>query len=474
MKNWLSNWIKEGLDDWCVSRDAPYFGFEIPGSEEETGEKKFFYVWLDAPIGYISSTKNLKNNWKDYWYKGKVQHFIGKDIAYFHFLFWPAMLMAVGIPLPKLTVHGWVTVNGQKMSKSRGTFFTAKDFLKLYPAESLRFYYAQSLDRKVVDTDLNLDDFQAVVNNVLVANLGNFCYRTLIFAEKNYGQIENVAEEKELVTKINALIEGVKNYYYKQNFKLAIKEILKIADLGNIYFQNSEVWKDKDSSQSKSKVGFCVNLARNLAILINPVLPEFSKKVYAALNEKELFFDDINFNWKGKLNKTELLVEKIEKIPKEDLFPIKMVVGQIKEVNNHPDADTLYLMKVDLGKELGIKQVVAGLKKYFSKEDLINKKAVFCANLKPAKLRGEMSEAMVFAAEDKDKNISLLNVIGTEVGEEVHFGNQKNNSDEISFDDFIKIKMVVKESLVYCNNEKLSSTVEDVKVTGIKDGGKVC
>ncbi|MEK6845960.1 MAG: methionine--tRNA ligase, partial [Nanoarchaeota archaeon] len=192
VKNWLKEWFSKGLEDWCVSRDAPYFGFEIPDSEKETGDKKYFYVWLDAPIGYISSTKNYcdahqdAKNWEDYWNKGQVYHFIGKDIAYFHFLFWPAMLLAVGIPLPKLTVHGFITVNGEKMSKSRGTFFTAKDFLKLYNPEALRFYYASHLDRKLVDVDLSFTDLQSVINTVLVGNLGNFCYRVLTFAQKNY------------------------------------------------------------------------------------------------------------------------------------------------------------------------------------------------------------------------------------------------------------------------------------------------
>ncbi len=259
----------------------------------------------------------------------------------------------------------------------------------------------------------------------------------------------------------------------QQNFKLAVKEILKIADLGNIYFQNSEAWKDKDSEESKSKVGFCVNLARNLSILVSPILPVFSKKIFAALGETELTWENLGFDWKGKVSKVELLVDKIDKLPGDDLFPIRMVVGQIKEVNDHPNADSLYLMKVDLGKELGIKQVIAGLKKYFSKEDLSGKKAVFCANLKPAKLRGEMSEAMIFAAEDKEKNISLLNVEETEVGEDVNFGDLKNNPAEISFDELSKVKIVVKENRVYCNNKKLSSCVEDIKTENVNDGGKV-
>ncbi|MEK6901826.1 MAG: methionine--tRNA ligase, partial [Nanoarchaeota archaeon] len=227
MKHWLQEWLINGLEDWCVSRDAPYFGFEIPESKKETGETKYFYVWLDAPIGYISSTKNYtdkqnypdkhKQKWEDYWYKGQVQHFIGKDIAYFHFLFWPAMLMAVGIPLPKLTVHGFITVDGQKMSKSRGTFFTAKDFLKLYPAEALRFYYANHLDRKVVDVDLNFEDFKAFNNNVLVGSLGNFCYRVITFTQKNYGEVTAIAAEVELSVKVKTLIEAVGKQYAAQD-----------------------------------------------------------------------------------------------------------------------------------------------------------------------------------------------------------------------------------------------------------------
>ena len=181
IKNSINDWIKKGLEDWCISRDGPYFGFKIPG---ETN--KYFYVWLDAPIGYISSTKNLTPKWKDYW-NDQVIHVIGKDIIYFHFLFWPAMLIAAGFnPPSNLIVHGFLTVNGQKMSKSRGTFFTAEDFLKLYQPEHLRFYLTQHLSRKLSDLDLDFQDFQATINNKLVANIANFTYRTLHFAYKNY------------------------------------------------------------------------------------------------------------------------------------------------------------------------------------------------------------------------------------------------------------------------------------------------
>lgn len=513
LKNWLSGWLKNKLDDWCISRDAPYFGFEIPGSKEETGETKYFYVWLDAPIGYISSTKNYcskinktnktdeinktnkinKDNkiktceWEDYWKHGEIHHFIGKDISYFHFLFWPAMLMAMEIPLPKLTVHGFITVDGQKMSKSRGTFFTAKDFLKLYSPEALRFYYASHLDRKVVDIDLNFADFKAVINNVLVGNLGNFCYRTLTFAEANYPTIgkyslsEKNAENKtdKMLTKTaQDLFEKIKNNYLELDYKTAVKNILQIADLGNGYFQKSEPWKNKDAPESKAAVAWCVNLTRNLAILVSPILPEFSRKIYGALDEKEekkgegVLWEDLSFDWKGKVKKISMLVEKIEKLPEKNKFPLKLLVGQIESVKAHPQADNLYLMKVDLGSSLGKKQVVAGLKKYFSEKQLLDRKAVFCVNLKPAKLRGELSEAMILAADDGSK-VALLDVNKTAIGEEVKFEGLENSAKEITFEEFLKLTIEVKTKHVFYAGKKLASEVEAVSVEEVRDGAKV-
>ncbi len=506
LKNWLSGWLKNKLEDWCISRDAPYFGFEIPGSKAETGETKYFYVWLDAPIGYISSTKNYcdKQNekdkekgkrkgtnectWEDYWKHGEIHHFIGKDISYFHFLFWPAMLMAMEIPLPKLTVHGFITVDGQKMSKSRGTFFTAKDFLKLYSPEALRFYYASHLDRKVVDIDLNFADFKSVINNVLVGNLGNFCYRTLTFAETNYPVIGKSADNKALTKAVLVLTEKIKQNYLELDFKTAIKNILQIADLGNAYFQKAEPWKNKEAPESKEAVAWCVNLTRNLAILVSPILPEFSNKIYGALGEEnkkniketkndkkdetKLDWEDLSFAWKGKVKKVSMLVEKIEKLPEKNKFPLQLVVGQIETVTAHPQADNLYLMKVDLGSGLGKKQVVAGLKKYFSEKQLVGRKAVFCTNLKPAKLRGELSEAMILAADD-GKKVALLDVDETPVGEAVKFEGLENSAKEITFEEFLKLTIEVNAGNVFYTRKKLVSEVEAVSVAEVRDGAKV-
>ena len=480
VKNWLKEWLDKGLEDWCISRDAPYFGFEIPDSKKECGEVKYFYVWLDAPIGYISSTKNYcdkKNDktkackWEDYWKKGEVYHFIGKDIVYFHLLFWPAMLMAMDMPAPKtITAHGFINVNGQKMSKSRGTFFTAKDFHKLYGAEALRFYYASHLQRRVADIDLNFDEFAAVINNVLVGKLGNFCYRSLTFAEKNYAELPAPAENKALTKKALSLSEKIKKNYLAQDYHAAVKNILLITDLGNAYFQKAEPWKSKDDQKTKQAVSWCANLAQNLAILINPILPEFSEKIFSALGVKDTTFDDINFKWKGKVKNVPFLVNKVEIVRKES-FPLQLTVGKILEVKDHPNADSLYLLDVDLGK-LGKRQVVAGLKKYFSKDLLQGRKAIFVANMKPAKLRGEMSEAMILAADD-GAHVSILEVQKLNPGDEVHFDGTENAHAEITFDEFIKVNMAVQAGQVFYSGKKLISALEEVKVHGVNDGAKV-
>jgi methionyl-tRNA synthetase len=342
VKNWLNGWLERGLEDWCISRDGPYFGFEIPNSKKETGQQKYFYVWLDAPIGYLASLKNYCDTHNLKWkpYAKNLQHFIGKDIAYFHYLFWPAEFMGVGFDLPKLTTHGFITVNGKKMSKSRGTFLTAKDFLKMYPAEALRFFYASHLDRKIVDIDINFEEFVAVNNSVLMGNIGNFCYRVLTFAHKNYKKITEVSQEGMLNKKILTLIGTINLNYHQQDFKNAVKNILQIADMGNAYFQNAEPWADPDANHAK--VGWCINVARNLAIILSPILPDFSQKIFDVLGEEEVEWYDVSFDWTGPVKKPKFLVQKVE-FTKPELPPItfkadskikKENVGVIIELND--------------------------------------------------------------------------------------------------------------------------------------------
>jgi len=530
MVNWVRSWLDKGLEDWCISRDEPYFGFEIPGSEEEAGEKKYLYVWLDAPIGYISSTKNYLDKkshgaenanpqkWEYYWKSDNAQviHFIGKDIIYFHYLFWPMMLKAMEIPMPVLTTHGFVNINSQKMSKSRGTFFTAREFHELYGAEGLRFYFASHLDRSVTDIDLNLDEFQAVNNNVLIGNIGNFCYRTLSFAAKNYQdgftEIANGENEKKLVQEFEKLVNGshgIKDCYLEQNFKVAVKQIMKISDLGNTYFQKLEPWRKRETEEEEQevakKVAFMVNLARNLSILIKPIIPEFSAKVEKAFGVDHvigdkgegLHWNGINFTWTGKLNVVEKLAEKIEveklEVEEEktkemieespDKFPVEIRAGQIKSVNDHPNADKLYLLQVSFGDKLEERQIVSGLRNHFEKSELVGKKALFCTNLKAAKFRGELSQGMILMAEDKKNMVEgtnegtlyLLEVPeNTELGEQAIFPKITKSLKEIEYSKFQKYPLQVFEHNIRWKGVPLQVNGKDLELPAVPDESKIC
>lgn len=317
IRNYILNWVNEGLKDWDISRDGPYFGFKIPGEKD-----KYYYVWLDAPIGYISSTENYCKKkkcdvLKDYWKNknARIIHVIGKDIIYFHFLFWPAMLLGVGFHLPdKEVVHGFLTVNKEKMSKSRGTFFTAKDFLKKYKAEHLRFFYAGMLSEKMADIDLSFDNFHSVINNELVGNISNFCYRTTSFVNKNLGsKITDFDKKEKIISQITKKFDLIKKYYGSWNFNKATAEILAVSTLGNSYFQKKEPWK-KDKKEQEKVLALCLNIAKNLAILVKPILPDIAKRLEKQLNLKDLKWKDLGFALKNKkIGKAEILVKKIAK-----------------------------------------------------------------------------------------------------------------------------------------------------------------
>ena len=316
VQNFVLNWIKD-LKDWCISRDGPYFGFPIPGEEN-----KFYYVWLDAPIGYIASTANYCKTHggkvEDYWNgpNGKVVHVIGKDIMYFHLLFWPAMLMTAGFNLPsKVLVHGFLTVNKEKMSKSRGTFITAREYLEKYDPEYLRYYYASLLGSKMTDIDLDVADLKSKVNNELVANIGNFCHRSLSFLSKNFdGKIEG-AVTSDVQKLVLGLSSEVKVAYETFNFKEVIRLLLEISSLGNKYFQGHEPWKliKEDRKKVQQILGVCVNIAKILSVLIAPVLPEFSLRLQKQLNVSDLTWGDIDFSLKKHtIGDPSILVQKIE------------------------------------------------------------------------------------------------------------------------------------------------------------------
>jgi len=476
IKNFVFNWIKSGLEDWNISRDSPYFGFKIPGEED-----KYYYVWLDAPIGYIASTDNYckKHGLKmeDYWNSkdARIYHFIGKDIVYFHLLFWPAMLIGSEFNLPyTIAVHGFLTVNGEKMSKSRGTFFTAREFLQHYNAEYLRFYYASLLSKTMSDIDLNFDDFRKRINNELAANIGNFCYRVLNFLNKNFnGEVNGIEKNEKLINEINKLSKNIEKNYYELNFNEVVKGILHISSLGNKYFQENEPWKliKEDKEKVHRILGLCVNIAKNLGILIGPVLPDFSLNLQKQLNVKNLKWKDIDFELKKhRIGKHTILIKKFEEKESKPEFPLNLKVAKILDVKDHPNADKLYVMDIDIGTEK--RQLVGGLKGHYTTDELKNKKIIVVTNLKYAKLRSIESQGMLLAGDD-GISVGLLTVDKSNPGDKVYFEDFENSAKEISFEEFLKIKMTVKNSKVFFGDKELKTDKGIVRVERVNDGARV-
>ena len=473
ISNYILDWIKKGLEDWDITRDGPYFGFNIPGEKD-----KYYYVWLDAPIGYIASTANYcKQNkldaLKDYWESktSEIIHFIGKDIIYFHFLFWPAVLKGANLKLPNyLVVHGFLTVKGEKMSKSRGTFLTAQEFAEQYNPEHLRYYYAKVLSRKMADINLDFKDFQDGINNELVGNLGNFCYRILSFLEKNFsGEIRKIKKEEKLVKEITEKIKETEKSYADVNFKEVVKNILYISSLGNKYFQDQKPWElvKTDKEETQKIVGFCANIAKNLAILTAPLLPNFAEELQKQLNVKDLTWKDLNFKLENHtMGKAKILVGKVEE-KEHQPFPLNIKVAKIISVEDHPNAEKLLVLKIDLGTET--RQLVAGLKGHYSKEELEGKKIAVLTNLKPAKLRGIESQGMLLAGDD-GKNIGLLAPKKSEVGDSIVWNSLKNGTAQITIDDFAKIKIEVKDKKAVIDGIPLRTQKEEIVVEKVSHG----
>lgn len=482
VRNQMLGWIEGGLEDWCISRDDPYYGFKIPGYE------KYFYVWLDAPMGYISSLSTLFGNdleqTKRVWELAEVQHFIGKDIAYFHLLFWPAVLNTVGWKVPdNLIVHGFLTVNGEKMSKSRGTFLTAKEFAEQVPdTEFLRFYYAANLGHAMTDVDLNLQNFRERVNKELIGNIANLVYRTLSFAAKNYGgRLGTPATDDRalaLKKKVALLTQEIRDHYAQYEFRKAVQGLLHLADLGNQYFQACEPWKHKESSLPVLTT--CAALVKDLSILLAPILPRYAERVQSQLNVEGLVFADLGASLEGhQLGKAEILwrpMEALEFAAPEAESPVAnpslldLRVAEILRVEKHPKAEKLYIEHLDdgSGKE---RVIVSGLVPYYTAEELVGKRIILVNNLKPARLRGVESAGMLLAAEDAAGKVSVLEAPDAAPGTRVSIEGFERSEKEITIDEFFSLQFLVKEHRLLCegaplliDGEPLKSTIANGKV----------
>ena len=468
--NKLNEWLISGLHEWDISRDAPYFGFEIPDAPG-----KYFYVWLDAPIGYMASFKNLCDRlnlrFEDFWDKkssAELYHFIGKDIINFHALFWPAMLHGANFRTPtKICVHGFLTVNGKKMSKSRGTFITAQSYLQNLNPEYLRYYFASKFSAGVDDLDLNLDDFMQKVNSDLIGKIVNIASRCSNFiARGNNGVLSATIEDESLWLQITDAAESIANHYENREFGKAMREIMAQADAANEYIALKEPWKlDKDPEQKQAVLDICslgINMFRVLMVYLKPVLPAMSEVVEEFLNEKlswgglsqplinhkisafkplmqRIEQDQISamlrvnnalvtvhLDQQRKVSEYMTSETKIESTPIEkiadeinfdDFVKIDLRVALITKAEYVEGADRLLQLTVSVGSET--RSILSGIRSCYEPKDLEGRLTVIVANLAPRKMRFGVSEGMVLAAGDNDGIYLLSPDSGAKPGQRI-------------------------------------------------------
>ena len=420
--NKLNEWLNDDLQQWDISRDAPYFGFEIPGEDQ-----KYFYVWLDAPIGYLASIDNWasKNNldMNNFWSEKseyEIYHFIGKDIAYFHGLFWPALLSAANFKLPNgVYVHGFLTVNGEKMSKSKGTGIMAKEFADICDPETLRYYFAAKLNDKVEDIDLNFEDYVQRVNSDLVGKYLNIASRCSSFIKKNDNNLSPDIDQTILNTLISKKDE-ILGFYESRNYSKVVRLIMELADQVNKYINDKTPWK-KDIDEAVIISSTALNAFNILSIYLSPIIPNITKNAFNFLNSDNFLFTDIDKILLNKINKYDPLLNRMEpiEIPKENIMnnennyininqftDIDLRVAKIIEASHVEGADKLLQLKLDVG-DLGERQVFAGIKSAYNPDELNNKLVILVSNLEPRKMKFGVSEGMVLASSD-DKGIYLI------------------------------------------------------------------
>ncbi|MGD9096333.1 MAG: methionine--tRNA ligase [Chromatiales bacterium] len=453
--NKLNEWFEAGLQDWDISRDAPYFGFEIP---DHPG--KYFYVWLDAPIGYMASFKNLCKRRDDldfefYWNpdsEAELYHFIGKDIQYFHTLFWPAMLHGAGFRVPtNVFIHGFLTVDGQKMSKSRGTFIKASTYLKHLNPEYLRYYFAGKLGSGVDDIDLNLEDFAQRVNADLVGKFVNIASRCAGFITKRFdGKLSDTLAEPTLWNSFKHAGDEIADQFEKREYARAMRSIMALADKANQYIDEKQPWViAKEEGKDEELQEICsmgLNLFRVIACYLKPVLPTTIEAAEAFLNVDPLVWDDAKTPLHGHvigkfkplmtrvdLKQIEAVVEDSKEdleaaaktaeapaasgplakdpisdtIQFDDFAKLDLRIARIIKADHVDGADKLLQLTLDLGGET--RNVFAGIKSAYAPEDLEGKLTVMVANLAPRKMRFGVSEGMVLAAGPGGKDLFILN-----------------------------------------------------------------
>jgi methionyl-tRNA synthetase len=445
----LGEWFDSGLQDWDISRDAPYFGFEIPDAPN-----KFFYVWMDAPIGYLASFKNYCdrtgvdfNEFMRADSPTEMVHFIGKDIIYFHALFWPAMLKGAGFRLPnRVYAHGFLTVDGKKMSKSRGTFIKARTYLNHLNPEYLRYYFAAKLNNTIEDIDLSLEDFQSRINSDLVGKVVNIASRCAGFINKRFdGKLSDALADEVLFKAFTDQAESIAKRYDNREFAQAMREIMALADKANQYIDERKPWvlakEDGKEAEVQAVCSMGINLFRVLIAYLKPVLPRTAEQAEAFLKIDALQWTDIGQPLLGhtiepfkplmtrvEQDKIDAIIEEskenmtatatpvktaenidpiADEIQFDDFAKIDLRIAKIIHAEHVEGAEKLLKLTLDIG--LAEKQVFAGIKSAYAPEDLVGKLTVMVANLAPRKMRFGLSEGMVLAAGPGGKDLFILN-----------------------------------------------------------------
>jgi methionyl-tRNA synthetase len=449
VRAFVSTWIEQGLQDWDISRDGPYFGFKIPGEDD-----KYFYVWLDAPIGYIAATEHYcahLGNCKaeDYWIDPaadvEIHHFIGKDIAYFHTLFWPAVLKAADYRIPTAVhVHGFLTVDGRKMSKSRGTFITARQFANFLNPWYLRYYYSTKMSNSIDDLDLNIEEFVNRTNAELVNNITNLISRTIGFLNKRLDSRLGTLPEasRELMAEVQGFVERAKDDYAALRFNQATRSILSISDIANNYVQQNAPWTTikTDPEQARNDLTFAANCIKIIDVLLKPILPLYCQRVEEILRLGNLTWDDAKFDLQNhEIGTFDKLLERLEpgaleklvelgrqgeveqeaalaaevppfkdEITIDEFGAMDLRAAKVRSAETIEGSDKLLKLEVDLGRE--IRTVLAGIKGSYEASELVGKTVLVVANLKPRKMRFGVSHGMILAAADKDGKVSICEV----------------------------------------------------------------
>jgi len=420
IKNKLNEWLNDDLKKWDISRDAPYFGFEIPGEEN-----KYFYVWVDAPIGYLASISNWaeknKLNMQDLWSensKYEIYHFIGKDIAYFHGLFWPALLSAANLKLPSgINVHGFLTINGEKMSKSKGTGILAKEFAEITNPETLRYYFAAKLNNKVEDIDLNFDDYVQRINSDLVGKYLNIASRSASFLKKN-NNILSTNIDNNILDNLASKKDEVVSLYESREYSKLVRIIMDLADDVNKYINEQTPWK-KEIDEAVDISSTAIKAFYILSLYLHPIIPSITNEAFKFLNIKKVSMNNVD-EAITKINDYKPLLNRLEKIiiPEEEnmdnvnlinidqFSAVDLRVAKIIKADDVEGADKLLQLTLDVG-DLGTRNVFAGIKSAYKPEDLTDKYIVLVNNLEPRKMKFGISEGMVLASSN-DEGIYLV------------------------------------------------------------------